>query len=486
MEKAPQTPTLRWIKRGSLVVALLALPYVVHQIYYSLTDLPDSVRIATGTAGGRYREVAEALGHEMAARGQINVEFIETRGSIENLEKLEKGGVHLALFQPEAVSHDAPEHSAIRSVANVFSETVLILVRRDAKIESLFDFRGFRVSLGPEESGDRATARMLLAQAGFTEQDLYAYPYDYSQVLKGFRDGSLEAAIVTVGLEADFLKTLASEELVRIIDVPFVRAIAARHLETETVELPAGIISTAPTPLPRRTVNTISVRSHLVTTNDVPNSVVELAEKIILDQRFQRKNRLAELFEDGSNFARERVLFPLHDGALHILDPELKPLLSPDFVEATEGLRSFVVSTLVAVWLIIRWLKQNQIRKQEHRLDRFIVQLLEIERQQMDLDQTPGHGDTEPLNNLLDDVTKLRQEALGTLTAHELHEDPAAAAFIGMCHALSNKINAKLSRQRLDAQIREVIGVLRASPVADDPGKPEVVNTAEESTPESH
>lgn len=53
----------------------------------------------------------------------------------------------------------------------------------------------------------------------------------------------------------------------------------------------------------------------------------------------------------------------------------------------------------------------------------------------------------------LDEVTFLRQGALGELTAHELNEDRAAVCFIQMCHALSNKINAKISRQRLDQRI---------------------------------
>jgi hypothetical protein len=75
----------------------------------------------------------------------------------------------------------------------------------------------------------------------------------------------------------------------------------------------------------------------------------------------------------------------------------------------------------------------------------------------MDLDQTDAGNDGEALQLLLDEVTKLRQEALRKLTAHDLNDDPAATAFIGMCHALSDKINAKLTRQRFDARLRQLI-----------------------------
>ena len=45
-------------------------------------------------------------------------------------------------------------------------------------------------------------------------------------------------------------------------------------------------------------------------------------------------------------------------------------------------------------------------------------------------------------------------------SAHELREDSAADCFIGMCHALSNKVNAKLSRQRMDRRFDTLTAAL--------------------------
>jgi len=64
------------------------------------------------------------------------------------------------------------------------------------------------------------------------------------------------------------------------------------------------------------------------------------------------------------------------------------------------------------------------------------------------------NNDVEQLQVLLDEVTELRQEALGEFNAHSMNEDPSVACFVQMCHALSNKINAKLTRQRTDRQMR--------------------------------
>lgn len=452
----------RWVKRAAVLACLVVLPYLVHQAYVSWTGLPAKIRIATGTAGGRYRAVADALGKEISARSGVPVEMVETRGSIENLTRLEQGELDLALFQPEAVGDESGDHSGIRSAGNVFSEVVVVLARRGSGISSVFDFEGKRISIGVKESGDRATALLVLEHAGFSLADIEPAALNYAEIEEGFRDATLDAAMVTVGLDAEFLRTISQSELATVVEVPFAEALAARHLGLQTVEIPAGSFSTSSVAVPDRAVATVAVRSQLLTTDEVSDALIDLVDQILMDQRFQRSNRLRELFAQGESFATMRTLFPLHDGAVHYFEPGLKPLLSADFVEATEGLRSFVVSMLFAGWLAWRWIRENRIRQQEHRLDRFIRELLEIERQQMDLDQTASGNDSARLNDLLDEVTKLRQEALATLTSHELHDDPAAGVFIEMCHALSDKINAKLNRQRLDSQFQTLMAQWKA------------------------
>ena len=47
-------------------------------------------------------------------------------------------------------------------------------------------------------------------------------------------------------------------------------------------------------------------------------------------------------------------------------------------------------------------------------------------------------------------------------TAHQLNEDRGPDCFAGMCHALSEKINAKISRLRLDKKFDELKELLEA------------------------
>ncbi|MFQ5731757.1 MAG: hypothetical protein ACE5KM_07370, partial [Planctomycetaceae bacterium] len=210
-------------------------------------------------------------------------------------------------------------------------------------------------------------------------------------------------------------------------------------------------------------VPTVALNAQLLTRTDSKTHLVQAVTETFLDERFLRHNKLLELFRDGHAFARRKPEFPMHDGAKSVYEPELRPLLNSDFVEATEGARSFVVSLLIAGFLLYRWWHKRRVRSAEHQLDRYIHAILEIERKQLELDDSPIAGsdrsldaDMARLQQLLDDSTRVRQDALSQFTAHQLNEDRATDCFLEMCHALSDKINAKLTRLRLDKGFSEL------------------------------
>ena len=60
------------------------------------------------------------------------------------------------------------------------------------------------------------------------------------------------------------------------------------------------------------------------------------------------------------------------------------------------------------------------------------------------------------LEDLLDEVTKLRREALVSFSANEFRDDSGAECFLLLSNSLSEKINAKLTRQKLCSQIADL------------------------------
>ena len=70
-----------------ILLLVILIPFGVQKLI-QYKQLPESITIATGSVGGRYLEIAKALGERIEKRLGVSVKYIESTGSIENLKKL--------------------------------------------------------------------------------------------------------------------------------------------------------------------------------------------------------------------------------------------------------------------------------------------------------------------------------------------------------------------------------------------------------------
>lgn len=457
---------------------LILLPFIISSIYNAITGLPGEVRIATGPEGGMYHRLSRALAKRIERDLGVHVRRIQTRGSLENLLLLQEGRVDFALYQPgtlEIFRQLAPEelHLAriqrliptvadpdpVEFIANLYSQPVHLFVRRGSGITTPVDLRGRSVALGLDLSGDHAAGLALLHHFGLEGQvDARALTYGeidraFREALEGKVDRPLDAAFITVGPRAKVFETLSRSSTCSLVDIPASEALSRKLLYFYPHRIPAGLYAWQPERFPRDDIHTLAAGAHLLTRESVNTTLVEEVTRIVLDKEFISANGLGELYRGGREFAMRKPSHPFHPGAINYYDPELRPPLNPDFVEAIEGMQSFVFAVIIAVFLGTRWLLRRRARRKAHKLDRYMRQLLDIEARQLPLDQGEGWADIKPLNDLLDEVSRIRQEALRDVTAHELEDNRAVDCFISMCHALSDKISAKISRQRFDRAV---------------------------------
>ena len=438
-------------------------------LYLASTRVPAKFLIASGPAGGNYYQLSKELASRLEQTLGTQVEVIESRGALDNLHRIQDRLVDFALYQPDTArgtnEDESPDSAAF--VANLYSEVLHIFAGPKSGIETATDLRGKKIAIGSRESGDYSINKTLLEHLGIGLKEIEVVDVVYKDIPDLLRSGKLDAACMAGGLNSPAFVETAAVPGVRLIPVPFAEAMALHHVSTFPTSIPAGFYRSDTPVLPANDIKTVSRRAKLLTRPNTPTVLVEAVTNVVMDEHFQRSNELHELFDRGKGFAMANPEFPIHTGAEHIYNPELKPLLNPDFVEATEGLRSFFFSLLIAGWLLARWLRDRRLKQDEHELDRFVRLVLEIERRQLGLDEDESGNDVEQLQRLLDEVTQLRQEALGEFNAHSMNEDPSVACFVQMCHALSNKINAKLTRQRTDRQIRLLMGL---APIKTTPG----------------
>lgn len=449
----------------TIVASLLLLPFAVHWGYRAATSLPRQVTIATGPNGGAYRELAESLARDLKDTHGVNVTLVHTSGSSENLQLLGDAKVDFALamaIPTESKSvKEKPDTARIAFVANAYSEVVHLIVRNDEDIMHVSDLRSKRIALGEKGSGDHLMALLTIHHCGLSLDEIEPVYSTYPQIVEGLSDGTIDGAIISAGVRAPIYRQLATSQHCRILSLPYAKAFASQHLLLSEFQIPAGRYQSLPAPIPETEVATVATRAQLLTRTGVPSNLVKAVTSTVLNAGFQQRNALTELGETGKQFAQSTPQFKVHPGVQEFYNPELRPLLNPEFVDSTESLRSFVVSLLIAAYLGYRWFKDHRMRKDEHRLDGYIRALIEIETRQIDIDGAADAKQVEALEKMLDEVTLLRQEVLKDFSAHELKDDRAADCFLEMCHAISEKIGAKLLRQRLARGFDELSSQLK-------------------------
>jgi len=137
---------------------------------------------------------------------------VSTEGSAENVAAVAAGRLESALAQTNVVSwaynaagpyQGKPRLTNIAAIANLFPESVHVVVRADSGIRTVRDLKDKRVSLGPKGSGTASDARLIL--------EAYGVP------LK-----SVKASYLATGPAADLLGTGEIDALFTVAAYPMV------------------------------------------------------------------------------------------------------------------------------------------------------------------------------------------------------------------------------------------------------------------------
>ncbi len=469
----------KWLWTAGLVL-LVALPVLIHRVYLHATAFPEEIVLATGPEGGRYRDLCEQLAQQIEKDLGVEVTLRHTNGSLENLQLLqnEEDKVDLCLYQP-GTGEECDGNDSVTFVANLYSQPAHLIVRRDSGIletDLKSTMQGKHIALGIKASGDYAMSLALLEHfdlelSSVNVRHADARSDDYYELVKQeFREGTLDAAIVTIGVQAPLFGELAGNENLRILSIPHFEAMVHGDLHVSPYTIAAGSYNFEP-PVPRTDVQTVASPAQLLAHRSLPDNLVTALAQVAHGDEFLQKNHLWELADGGAEFSRRSPAFAVHPGAERFYDPRWRPLLDPDVVESTEGLRSFIISFVIAGFLLCRWMRDRKAAKSGHKLDRYIRAVMDIEQRQVTLDDDAKGNDVEELQKMLDEVTSLQQEGLRNFTAHELKADRGPQCFIEMCHALSAKINSKLSRQQTNRLIQELVRAIEGkSPGDETPG----------------
>lgn len=236
---------------------------------------PKTVRFGAGAPGGAYHLYAERYQRLLAEQG-VDVELVDTAGSMDNLRLLEDDYIDVALVQGGLTT--ATDEDTLRSLGGLFEEPFWVFVRDGVKAEDFGDLRSLRVSIGPDGSGTRALATALQTNYGGAWPDASRMSMGTADALAALNAGDVDAAAFAASPDAAYVQTLLRTNGVHLLPFDRAEAIARRDDGLSAVVLLRGITDIG-ADIPVRDVPLVVAVAQLVVRDDIHPAI----EAVLLD-----------------------------------------------------------------------------------------------------------------------------------------------------------------------------------------------------------
>jgi uncharacterized protein len=270
---------------GALVAALALTGAAQAQQFF---------RIGTGGTAGTYYPIGGMIANAVSQPGKIVVTAQASNGSLANVNAV-AGGAMESGFSQSDVATWAQKGTGIfegktnipdlRLIANLYPETLHVVVKKNSGIKSVAALKGKRVALDEPGSGTLVNARLILAAYGIKEADIKPEYIKPNQAADKMKDGALDAFFFVGGAPAGAIAELASSgagiELLPI-DGPQADSLRAASPFFAPDSVPAATYKDVPA------VNTLSVGAQWVTSAKADTETVYQITKALYSEAAQK------------------------------------------------------------------------------------------------------------------------------------------------------------------------------------------------------
>jgi len=278
-------------------------------------------RIGTGGTGGTYYPVGGMIANAISTP-TINVSAVATNGSVANVNGIVGGSMESGFSQADinawaytgtGIYEGKPKIEELRVIANLYPESVHVVVKKGAGIKTLADLKGKRVSLDEPGSGTLVNARALLAAFGVTERDIKPEYLKQVQCAEKLKDGSLDGYFQTTGYPQGTLSELAATNGFELLPIEgAIRdKIMGQYKFFAKDKIPDGTYKDV------KGVETIAVGAQWTTTSKQPDDLIYEITKALWSDKTRAAMDVGHA--KGKDIKKETALLgvgiPLHKGS---------------------------------------------------------------------------------------------------------------------------------------------------------------------------
>ena len=184
-------------------------------------------RIGTGGTGGTYYPVGGLIGNAIST-DKINVSAVATNGSVANVNAIVGGSLESGFSQADVnawaftgtgIYEGKPKVEELRAIANLYPESVHVVIKKGLNVKSLADLKGRRISLDEPGSGTLVNAKAILAAYGLTEKDFKPEYLKPQQAADKMKDGAVDAFFSTTGYPQGSITELAATSGIELVPI---------------------------------------------------------------------------------------------------------------------------------------------------------------------------------------------------------------------------------------------------------------------------
>lgn len=294
-------------------------------------------RIATGGTAGTYFPIGGLLanaisnppgsrpceeGGSCGAPGLVAT-ALASNGSVANINGIAGGSIESGFSQSDVaywaftgtgVFEGKPAVDGLRTIANLYPESIHLVARADSGIDSVADLKGKKVSLDEPGSGTLVDARLILAAYGLAETDIEPEYLKPNQAADLMRDGNMDAFFFVGGFPAGAIAELATSRAIKLVPIsgPEADAVIEEYGFFATNTVPAGTYEGV-----AADVETLAVGAQWVTGADQDEELIYQITKALWNDNSRRllDSGHAKGKEIRLETALDGVGVPLHPGA---------------------------------------------------------------------------------------------------------------------------------------------------------------------------
>lgn len=298
------------------------------------------VTIGTGTSSGAYFAVGKAICESVNRRsGRLVQEgatlvtkclAVPSGGSVFNIRQVASGAFTFVIAQSNVARQALDDTAATAGVAHVrglrsafslHNESLHVVVRADAQVDSLADLAGKRFSPGNSGSGTRQLVLDLAAAHNLPVDDVLETKVLTPETqVEALCAGKIDAFAMVTAVPAAVVMAAATNCAARLmrLDTSVEKGLADAAPDLVPTVIPSGVYPTALTD-----TKTLGVHAGLFTRDVVPDQVVrDLVQAVMEELAYVQAAHPALADLQPYSMATQGLGAPLHDAAAAIFAAE--------------------------------------------------------------------------------------------------------------------------------------------------------------------